>query len=921
MPQRVAILAPSGRDATVSLDILASAEIEAFTCPTMSEVIDALDHQRVGALLVTEEALGEPAFTLLEEWLKRQPPWSDLPIVILTFRRDVNERRWRLYERLGNVTVLERPLHPTTLVSALRNALRARARQHVTEDHVAELARQREAVKQERDRTRSYLNVAGVILLVLNRDGVVAEINPFGVDLLGYASADQIVGQNWFDFAIPLDSRAALIENYRAVMGGRASTRLDHENAIVQRGGTERMISWRSSVIRDSEGHVAGVLSSGEDITERRSTEHRLRLSERRYETLFETMDEGFCIIEFLDTELGPNTDYIHIEANPAYERHAGIPNVVGQRLRDMVPEEADSWAARYGEVLRTGIPIRFEQELVATGRHLDLAAFRIEPPELKQVAVLFQDITERKRSQAELQRLNATLAERVSQAIAEKKLLADVVEGTDDCVEIASADYRWLAINRAAKNEINMLYGTHPAVGQPILDAFAKNPEHQAALKAMWTRALAGEAFSEVARVVGQDGTERFYEARFAGLHDASGTQIGAYQFARNITERLNDQRKLEEATARMHEMAKLETLGQLTGGVAHDFNNLLTPIVGALDILRRRHESDERSLKYIFGALQAAERAGMLVQRLLTFARRQHLEARSVDVAELVGGMRDLIDRSLGPEVQVKIVTEDDLPPATVDPNQLELAILNLAVNARDAMPNGGALTLCLSLKNTLPGAHDALQPGDYVVLSVIDTGEGMDEATLKRAVEPFFTTKELGRGTGLLSMVHGLAAQSGGMLRLTSRKGEGTVAELWLPASEAKASSAAKAANTTVKATEKLRILLVDDEDLVRSATVDMLHELGHDVVDFNVATAALAYIKSGPPVDLIITDHLMPQMRGTELIAEVKRLKPGLPVLVITGYADQNETEAANLPRLAKPFRTADLAAEIHSLFAA
>ncbi|MFO1062001.1 MAG: PAS domain-containing protein [Dongiaceae bacterium] len=656
----------------------------------------------------------------------------------------------------------------------------------------------------------------------------------------------------------------------------------------------------------------------------RRQYEARARLAalhegEQRYRTLFDSMDEGFCIIEFLDGPAGPCSDYVHVAANPAYERHAGIGDVVGRRVRTLVPNEADGWVALYRGVLETGRPIRFERTLVATGRELELAAFRVEPAERRQVAVLFQDVTARKRAELAIRELNETLERRVALALAERKLLADIVEGTDAFVQVADLEFRWLAINKAAADEFERIFGTRPKVGDCMLDLLAGRPEHRAVLESAWRRALAGEVFTEIA-AFGEPGRDRrFYEMKFNLLRGPSGERIGAYQFVYDVTERLRSQARLEQATAQMHEMAKLETLGQLTGGVAHDFNNLLTPITGALDLLNRRYaDQDSRAARLIGGALQSAERAKTLVERLLGFARRQVLETRAIDVAALVEGMRDLIASSIGTAIALRIEPAAALPPALADANQLELAILNLCVNARDAMPGGGALRIEIAPVALGPGSPVALPAGSYVRLSVVDNGVGMGEATLARAIEPFFSTKQVGRGTGLgLSMVHGFAAQLGGAFSLSSAPGKGTRAELYLPVADVRAEPRqVRPESIATLPGRPLAILLVDDEELVRAGTAEMLRELGHAVTEANGAAEALVRLADGTPFDLVVTDFMMPHMNGAELAQAVRDRRPDLPVLLITGYAGaENEPD---LPRLAKPFRQGDLAARVQAV---
>lgn len=395
--------------------------------------------------------------------------------------------------------------------------------------------------------------------------------------------------------------------------------------------------------------------------------------------------------------------------------------------------------------------------------------------------------------------------------------------------------------------------------------------------------------------------------EARLRELNDTLAQRV-----AHAVAER-------EAAQAQLHEVQKLETIGQLTGGVAHDINNLLTPIVASLDLLQRRVAGDERAQRQIAGALQAADRARVLVQRLLAFARRQTLAAQAVDLAALVDGLTDLIGRSLGPHIEVAVDLPGGLPAAKVDPHQLELALLNLAVNARDAMPGGGRLTLSAREVDVGEGGQGTLSQGRYVVLAVKDTGVGMDSDTLRRAVEPFFTTKGVGRGTGLgLSMVHGLAAQSGGMLHLASTPGQGTCAELWLPvANEAVASQEAEE-GPLLHAPRPATILLVDDEELVRAGTADMLSELGYTVIQAASGAEAVEMLRTGLEVELVITDYAMPTMTGVEVARSVRSHRPETPVLLITGYANLSEGETAHLPRLAKPFRQVDLSAAVAGL---
>lgn len=376
----------------------------------------------------------------------------------------------------------------------------------------------------------------------------------------------------------------------------------------------------------------------------------------------------------------------------------------------------------------------------------------------------------------------------------------------------------------------------------------------------------------------------------------------------AMDITER----RRAEVA---LRQSQKLEAIGQLTGGVTHDFNNLLTPILGALDLLQRRYPGkllDDRAKRLVDGAVQSADRAKTLVQRLLGFARRQSLETRALDIFELFEGMRDLVKSSVGSTVEIQMNCARDLPAAVADPNQLELAILNLCVDARDAMPDGGVIAI--GAESQVVGAtgdESGLAPGGYIRLWVADSEQGMDAETLARAIEPFFSTKPVGQGTGLgLSMVHGLAAQLGGAFTLVSAPGEGTTANLFLPIATGAAEISGGNPVAATHVDRSLSILLVDDDELVRTGTAEMLRDLGHQVTEAPSGVDALARVSGGLSFDLLVTDYKMVRMDGAELARRVRAIRPRMPILLISGYTGM-EDEAPDMVRLTKPFRQADL----------
>lgn len=432
-----------------------------------------------------------------------------------------------------------------------------------------------------------------------------------------------------------------------------------------------------------------------------------------------------------------------------------------------------------------------------------------------------------------------------------------------------------------------------------------------------IWERALAvarstGSYQTEGWRV--RKGGERFWASvAIDPIHNDQGTIIGFAKITRDMTERLHADQALEAAREALSQSQKMESLGQLTGGIAHDFNNLLNAIVGSLELLRKQVK-DERQLGLIGNALGGATRGISLTQRMLAFARKQDLQLSPVNIYGLVGEMTELLTRSLGPSIELETSFPASLKFAFADANQLELAILNLAVNARDAMLEGGKIKI--SARNeTVREGDGPLKPGDYVRIAVADTGAGMDAETLAKATEPFFTTKGLGKGTGLgLPMVLGTAEQLGGRLEIESKLGKGTTAVLWLPAdrpSQEAPAPAEKPEVSLVGASLSLRVLAIDDDALVLMNTVALLEDMGHQVVEANSGHEALEIMSQDAAFDLIITDQAMPLMTGSQLITELDSQWPEIPIILATGYSELPKSLPPRVRRLGKPFWQSDL----------
>jgi len=392
----------------------------------------------------------------------------------------------------------------------------------------------------------------------------------------------------------------------------------------------------------------------------------------------------------------------------------------------------------------------------------------------------------------------------------------------------------------------------------------------------------------------------------RTAALEDAHERAILAMQ-------------QREKAEELLIQAQKVEAIGQLTGGVAHDFNNLLMAVLGNLEVLRRHVANDERAVRLIEGALEGARRGASLTQRLLAFARRQELEVKKVDLRELAEGLSPLMRQSAGAGVDIVIGSTAGSAVASVDANQIELALLNLVVNARDALPDGGTISIDVS-DVTIDGSDPDLAPGRYLGLAVTDTGKGMDAETLRRAVEPFFSTKGVGKGTGLgLSMIHGLALQLGGAFRLVSAPDRGTTATMLLPAAQTDGVEPVEIEQSTASGAApagRSSILVVDDDVLIAMSTVAMVEDLGHSVIEANSGPDALEIIRGGATIDLMITDFSMPKMSGAELILAARSLRPDLPVILASGYAELPGDVKLDVARLGKPYEQHQLAEQIN-----
>jgi PAS domain S-box-containing protein len=610
---------------------------------------------------------------------------------------------------------------------------------------------------------------------------------------------------------------------------------------------------------------------------------------------------------------------------NGAAERVFGFApeDLLGQRI-DVLLEDAGDLAAAVTADERGATEA--ERTIQVTGRrkrgaaaYFEVSLARWKADERSFVTTIWRDVTERRAADLALRE-----SEGRHRALSEALPQLVWTSGAD-----GGCDYfnpQWEDYTGAPMRQ---------HLGSEWLDVIHETD--RAGLGAAWAAAVAsGTVFDTDARLRAANGCYRWFKMRSIPVRTADGTVTKWFGTATEITDlieardslrRNNEElearvlertREREAALAQLYESQKMESIGQLTGGVAHDFNNLLAVILGSLSLLKKGLPDDPRTSRLLDGAIQGAERGATLTKRLLAFARRQELKLEAVSVQKLVPDILDFLRQSVGPNITIVVDILPDAAPIKIDANQFELALINLAVNARDAMPNGGTLTITGRNKpaRELHERPAPLPSRDYVCVSIADTGEGMSEETLAKAMEPFFTTKGVGKGTGLgLSMVQGLTVQSGGAMQISSALGKGTAVTLWLPPARTEDVAQPSATLSTPgieDACRKLRVLLVDDDALVSMNSAYMLMDLGHSVMEASSAARALELMESDPQFDVMVTDYAMPRMNGLDLATRIRQIKPKLPIVLATGYAELPARAVISFQRLAKPFTQKELA---------
>jgi PAS domain S-box-containing protein len=534
------------------------------------------------------------------------------------------------------------------------------------------------------------------------------------------------------------------------------------------------------------------------------------------------------------------------------------------------------------------------------------VSAVRAPDDRLSGFAVIVRDLTEQRRAEERIRRTEEQF----------RRLVQGVTDYAIFMLDRSGRISSWNAGAQRIKGYLPQeIIGEHFSRFYTPEDLASGEPER--ALEA----AISRGAYEKEGWRVRKDGSRFFASVVIEPVRDDQGEIVGFAKITRDVSERREAQAALDAARDALMQSQKMEAIGQLTGGIAHDFNNLLMAVQGSLELVRRRLVDDPRALALVDNAIKGAQRGASLTQRMLAFARRQELHLGAVDVPQLVRGMTVLLERTLGPAIPIELDFPEELPRVRADGNQFELALLNLALNARDAMPEGGPLKFAAHEATLAVDNEQRLSPGRYVCVATIDTGTGMDEQTLQRAAEPFFTTKGVGKGTGLgLSMVHGVVEQSGGKLILKSRPGAGTTAEMWLPVADEHPADDVREALPLPESYGRWRlvVLAVDDDELVLKNTVMMLEELGHRALGASSGREALEMLDREPRVDLVITDQAMPGMTGVELAETVRERWPPVRILIATGFAELPSDAGRTFAKLDKPFRLADLARAIADL---
>jgi PAS domain S-box-containing protein len=731
------------------------------------------------------------------------------------------------------------------------------------------------------------------------------------LDGAGFIVDTEVPTTDWVQTYIPPDERPRVRDAIEAAMRAKATFELEHR--VLRADGTIGWTHSRAVPILDGAGEIVEWFGAASDVTARREAERALAEREERHRRTFEIETVAVVYFDMIGGITDANDAFLRLIGYSREELKAGEV-----RYENLTPPD---WTWRdqqtIAELATAGRSGPFEKEYFRRdgSRMWILCASKMLDG--RTAAEFIIDVTDRKRGEVLLRELNETLEARVAERTAERDRMW---ETSPDLMLVIDFDGVFRRVNPAWTTILG--YAPEELVGHHV-NEFVVVQDHAVTIEAYEASARGARPAIEN-RYRHKDGSLRWISWSAAPAGEVT------YAVGRDVTAEKERAAELDAAREQLRQAQKMEAVGQLTGGIAHDFNNMLQGVTGGLDLARRRvveGRSDE-AIRYLDASKEASARAATLTRRLLAFARRQPLDARPIELDALVGGMAELVRRTVGPQVEVELDLADGSWPVLCDANQMESALLNLAINARDAMPGGGRLTMATRDVRLAPAdlaGHGDVRPGDFVEVAVTDTGEGMPAEVLARAFEPFFTTKPMGLGTGLgLSQVYGFVRQSGGLVRLESRTGRGTTVRLLLPrhaiplpvAGHCGAEEAARA-TAAVSGT----LLLIEDEPVVREQAAEALREAGLTVLTAGDGADALALLRGRVAPDILVSDVGLPgELNGRQVAEAAREMWPGLPVLFITGYAGGALADALpdGMSVIGKPFTLDALVAQVHRM---